>query len=71
MKLTALLEHLDYEVIQGSADIEITTLVNDSRKAEKGSVFVCISGAASDGHAYAQQVAEKGGTADNLQLQNP
>ena len=63
MKLTALLEHLDYEVIQGSADIEITTLVNDSRKAEKGSVFVCISGAASDGHAYAQQVAEKGACA--------
>ena len=63
MKLTELLEHLDYEVIQGSADIEITTLVNDSRKAEKGSVFVCISGAASDGHAYAQQVAEKGASA--------
>ena len=63
MKLAKLLERLDYQVLQGSDDIEITTLVNDSRKAEQGSVFVCISGAASDGHAYASQVVEKGAVA--------
>ena len=33
------------------------------RKIEKGSVFVCISGAVSDGHTYIEQVAEKGAAA--------
>lgn len=63
MRLDKLLERLDYEVFQGSDQIEITTLINDSRKAEKGSVFVCISGAVSDGHVYAADVAEKGAAA--------
>ena len=49
MKLNQLLERLKYQVAQGSDETEITTLVNDSRKVEAGSVFVCISGAVSDG----------------------
>lgn len=63
MKLTQLLERLQYEVIQGKDDIEVTELINDSRKVTDGSVFVCISGAVSDGHAYIQDVAEKGAAA--------
>ena len=60
MKLTKLLERLEYEVVQGSDQIEITELTNDSRKVVDGSVFVCISGAVFDGHAYVNDVAEKG-----------
>ncbi len=60
MRLDKLLERLEYEVVQGSDEIEITTLVNDSRKVEEGSVFVCISGAVSDGHKYVPDVAGKG-----------
>ena len=63
MKLTALLERLQYEVVQGTKEIEITELTNDSRKVTKGSVFVCISGAVSDGHQYIRDVAEKGAAA--------
>lgn len=63
MKLSRLLERLEYEVIQGSDQTEITTLMNDSRKVEKGSVFVCISGAVSDGHRFAEEVAQKGAVA--------
>ena len=63
MKLEKLLERLKYDVVQGSDGIEITTLVNDSRKVEDGSVFVCISGAVSDGHKYIPDVAEKGAAA--------
>ena len=48
MRLDKLLERLEYEVVQGSDQTEVTTLVNDSRKVEKGSVFVCISCAVSD-----------------------
>lgn len=63
MKLTQMLERLEYEVAQGSADIEVTELVNDSRKAGPGCVFVCISGAVSDGHSYVEDVTAKGAAA--------
>ena len=63
MKLDKLLERLAYEVVQGSDGIEVTTLANDSRKVQEGSVFVCISGAVSDGHKYAHDVCEKGAAA--------
>ena len=63
MRLDKLLERLQYEVVQGSDGTEVTTLVNDSRKVEKGSVFVCISGAVSDGHKYVADVAAKGAAA--------
>ena len=58
MRLDTLLERLEYKVVQGSAETEVTTLINDSRKVENESVFVCISGAVSDGHKYATEVAE-------------
>ena len=63
MKLDKLLERLEYEVVQGSDRAEVTTLVNDSRKVENGSVFVCISGAVSDGHKLAADVAAMGAAA--------
>lgn len=63
MKLNQLLERLEYEVVQGADDIEITTLANDSRKVEQGSVFVCISGAVVDGHEFVADVTEKGASA--------
>lgn len=63
MKLTKLLERLEYEVTQGSDQIEITTLINDSRKVEKGSAFVCVSGAVSDGHRFVPEVVQKGASA--------
>ena len=63
MKLTNLLERLNYRVLQGNDDIEITELVNDSRKVCPGSVFVCISGAVVDGHDFIADVVEKGAAA--------
>ena len=58
--LKKLLERLDYTCVQGELDIEISTLVYDSRKAEKDSVFVCIEGTAVDGHQFIPQVVEQG-----------
>lgn len=60
MKLTELVKEMTYECVQGNVDREITTLVYDSRKVEKDSVFVCISGAVRDAHDFAEEVAEKG-----------
>ncbi|MCD7866055.1 MAG: UDP-N-acetylmuramoyl-L-alanyl-D-glutamate--2,6-diaminopimelate ligase [Clostridiales bacterium] len=63
MKLADLIQKLDYICMQGDIEREITTLVYDSRKIDRGSVFVCISGAVSDGHVYAAAAAEKGAAA--------
>lgn len=50
MKVRELVQELEYEVICGNIDREITTLVNDNRKLEKDCVFICIEGANFDGH---------------------
>ena len=63
MILAKLLEKTEYEVLRGSTDIEITEIVNDSRKVKKGCVFPCIRGAAFDGHKFAAEVASKGAAA--------
>ena len=60
MKLTQLLEKLEYELIQGTLEKEITGVVYDSRKVTEGCLFLCICGANFDGHQFATQVAEKG-----------
>ncbi len=61
MRLTYLLEQLDYEILQGSIEREITAVVYDSRREiMPGSLFICIKGADFNGHVYAGQVAERG-----------
>ena len=60
MRLSQLLLDMDYTVLQGEQEREISTLVYDSRKVEQDSVFVCISGAVRDGHDFAPEVAAKG-----------
>ena len=51
-----LLEKLDYEVLQGNVEQEITELVYDSRKVKENSMFVCVKGATVDGHTFAKDV---------------
>ena len=63
MKLTKLLERLEYTCLQSEIDKEISGIVNDSRKVTEGSLFFCIKGAVSDGHTYASDVAQKGAAA--------
>ena len=63
MKLTQLLERTEYTLVQGSLDKEIESLVYDSRKAGKNSLFVCISGTVSDAHDFIPQVLAAGACA--------
>lgn len=63
MKLSQLLERMNYTCIQGSVDIPISHLLYDSRNACPDGVFVCISGAVMDGHSFIQDVVMKGVTA--------
>ena len=63
MKLKDLLTGFSYEIKKGNAEVDITELVFDSRKLVPGAVFVCISGAVYDGHAFATAAAETGAVA--------
>lgn len=60
MKIKELVEKIDCQVLAGSLETEITTLVYDSRKVENGSAFVCISGTVRDAHDFIPEVVEKG-----------
>ena len=61
--LKQLLERMEYTLVQGSVDREITELIYDSRKAAEGVLFVCVKGTAVDGHDFAGEVAGKGAAA--------
>lgn len=61
--LSELLSKVDYELLQGTIELEIDKLVYDSRLVEKNSVFVCIEGTVADGHEFAQKAVEAGATA--------
>ena len=50
MKVSALLERLEYTCCQGSTEQEVSTVVYDSRKVQEDSLFICIRGAVVDGH---------------------
>ena len=59
MLLLELMEVIDYKEIinrmgMDSQSALVTSLCCDSRKACEGSMFVCISGAITDGHDYAR-----------------
>ena len=60
MKVSTLLEGLEYTCCQGSTEQEVTTVVYDSRKVEENSLFICIRGAVVDGHKFVPDVIEKG-----------
>lgn len=58
--ISLLVEKLDYELLQGSLEGEISELVYDTRKVTKDSMFVCIVGTAFDSHEKAAEVAAAG-----------
>ena len=61
--LGALFEGLEYELLQGSMDTQIEGIAYDSRNVKDGFLFVCITGAKTDGHKYAAQTVGQGASA--------
>ena len=55
-----LVQELEYELLQGSLDGEISELVYDTRKVTKDAMFVCIVGTTFDSHEKAAEVAAAG-----------
>jgi UDP-N-acetylmuramoyl-L-alanyl-D-glutamate--2,6-diaminopimelate ligase len=63
MKLQELLEHLHPLVPFRGENPEITSIENDSRKVQTGSLFICINGFTVDGHDFAESAVQKGAAA--------
>lgn len=63
MKLADLLKKLKYTCVKGTADVDITTVAYDSRRVERGSLFICVKGAVADGHRFAEAAVNKGASA--------
>lgn len=58
MKLSQIVK--DIEIKGALPDIEIGKIAYDSRKVEKGDVFVCIKGYQTDGHKYVDSAVQNG-----------
>jgi UDP-N-acetylmuramoyl-L-alanyl-D-glutamate--2,6-diaminopimelate ligase len=63
MKLHDLVEKLDYQLLRGDVNVEITGVTSDSRKVVEGGLFIAIRGAVSDGHEFLEMALQKGAAA--------
>ena len=63
MILSKLLSPLDFKVISGNIDIDITGLQIDSRQVQSGNLFIAVKGTQTDGHAYIGKAVELGAAA--------
>lgn len=63
MNLRSILHDIDYKVLKGKDDVDIREIQYDSRKVEKGDLFICIEGYKTNGHKYAKSSVEKGAVA--------
>lgn len=60
MLLKLLVKDLDYTLVQGDLNAEVSDIFYDSRKVGKNGLFVCIVGTQRDSHDYAAEVVSKG-----------
>ena len=63
MKLIELLKYVTPQAIIGNQDVNITGVNIDSRKIEKGHLFVAIKGTQTDGHRFIPKALELGAVA--------
>ncbi|MEB0249445.1 UDP-N-acetylmuramoyl-L-alanyl-D-glutamate--2,6-diaminopimelate ligase, partial [Mucilaginibacter sp. 5B2] len=58
--LSDIIEGVAFTELQGSADVEISAIVFDSRQVTPGCMFVAVKGTAVDGHDYIDQAIKDG-----------
>lgn len=60
MNLKNILVGIEGLKVKGNLDIDITSVVSNSKEVKNGSVFVAINGFSSDGHQYIEDAVQKG-----------
>jgi UDP-N-acetylmuramoyl-L-alanyl-D-glutamate--2,6-diaminopimelate ligase len=63
MRISDLLQKVEYEVLQGNAETEVSGICWDSRRIKPGTVFICVRGRNVDRHIFAKQAVEDGASA--------
>ncbi|MBQ9357603.1 MAG: UDP-N-acetylmuramoyl-L-alanyl-D-glutamate--2,6-diaminopimelate ligase [Prevotella sp.] len=63
MRLSDILKNIKTVSVEGSLDVEITGVDIDSRRVEKGHLFVAMRGTQTDGHQYIAKAIEQGAAA--------
>ena len=63
MRLNELLKNVEVLNTIGQAEVEITGVNIDSRRIEKGHLFVAIPGTVTDGHKFIPKAIELGASA--------
>lgn len=60
MKLTKLLNHIEYLSVYGNTEIEVNDIIYDTRTGVVDGLFVCLKGFVSDSHDLAKDMYNKG-----------
>ncbi|MCI6652925.1 MAG: UDP-N-acetylmuramoyl-L-alanyl-D-glutamate--2,6-diaminopimelate ligase [Ruminococcus sp.] len=63
MLLSNLLKNVNFNIIKGNIDTEITDIIYDSRKVTQGTAFVALKGYNVDGHKFIPQAISQGASA--------
>ena len=63
MKLSDIIRNCGVLDIRGREDVEITSVTNDSRRVQPGSLFIAVNGCGNDGRAYLGKAIEAGAAA--------
>lgn len=59
MRISELLQRIDYTLIRGDLSAEITGICHDNRQLKAGDAFICIAGARFDTHTMVQELSRK------------
>lgn len=62
MILERLIRNLDFYLLHGSTDLEISDIFFDSREVKENGVFICLCGETVDGHDYIKDALQNGAT---------
>ena len=67
MELKSIISGIEGLKARGNLDLDIQAIESDSRKVSKNTMFIAISGFATDGHKYIKQAIENGASAIMVQ----
>ena len=72
MQLSKILQNIEYTLIKGNTETEISDVIYDSRKVTEGTVFVALKGYNVDSHKFIPQAVKAGASAvvisDNVDI---